>query len=30
MTLPLADSFLQDENFIAVLYIVAFSLFISA
>ena len=29
MTLvPLADSFLQDENFIAVLYIVAFSLFI--
>jgi H+-translocating NAD(P) transhydrogenase subunit beta len=28
VTLPLADSFLQDENFIAVLYIVAFSLFI--
>ena len=27
---PLASSFLQDENFIAVLYIVAFSLFISA
>jgi H+-translocating NAD(P) transhydrogenase subunit beta len=25
---PLADSFLQDENFIAVLYIIAFSLFI--
>jgi NAD(P) transhydrogenase subunit beta len=25
---PLADSFLQDDDFIAVLYIVAFSLFI--
>jgi NAD(P) transhydrogenase subunit beta len=28
IAVPLADSFLQDENFIAVLYIVAFSLFI--
>ena len=28
ITVPLADSFLQNENFIAVLYIVAFSLFI--
>jgi H+-translocating NAD(P) transhydrogenase subunit beta len=27
-SVPLADSFLQNENFIAVLYIVAFSLFI--
>ena len=28
MITPLADSFLQDDNFIAVLYIIAFSLFI--
>ena len=28
MTAPLATSFLQDQNFIAVLYIVAFGLFI--
>jgi H+-translocating NAD(P) transhydrogenase subunit beta len=28
ISVPLADSFLQNENFIAVLYIVAFSLFI--